>query len=483
MNFDEFGLAKPLLQAIEKEGYTNPTPIQQQSIPHILEGKDLLGLAQTGTGKTAAFALPILHKLTTEKQYPPRGGARILVIAPTRELSNQIADSFRVLGSRLKLSIHAIYGGVSYNPQIKAIQRGLDILVATPGRLIDHIERRVINLKSVEVLVLDEVDQMLDLGFLKPIRRIVQELPYRRQNLFFSATMPNEISILARELLNNPVQVSVAPTSSTAELIEQKVYLVERKRKKDLLVDLINKLRISRGIVFTRTKHGANKLEKQLTDQGITASAIHGNKSQGQREKTLYDFKKNKVKILVATDIAARGIDIEEVSHVINFDLPEVPEAYVHRIGRTARAGLSGQAIAFCDDEEKSLLKAIEKTIRITLDKEDFRLEETKEKEAAKIKEGSKKKSFSKSNVSKSGDNKKRKKVNNKKESPKSSETFKQPRDSFDPLTVPGELGRTAQSSKKTHRGKKSGKKPQAHTGAYGDNDSLRRPKPKRQEK
>lgn len=462
MNFDDFGLSKAILQAVAKEGYTTPTPIQQQAIPHILKGVDLLGLAQTGTGKTAAFALPILHKLCMEKAPPPRGGARILVLAPTRELANQIADSFRAYSARMKLSIHAIYGGVSYGPQIKAIQRGLDILVATPGRLMDHLERRVINLKSVEVLVLDEVDQMLDLGFFRAIRRIVQELPLRRQNLFFSATLPDEIAVLARELLNDPMKVSVAPAATTVERVVQKVFYVERARKRDLLVNLMADVDLQRTIVFTRTKHGANKLEKQLATAGISAEAIHGNKSQSQREKTLLNFRSNKLRVLVATDIAARGIDIDGVSHVINFDLPEVPEAYVHRIGRTARAGNEGQAFSFCDFEERHLLRAIEKTIRLKLDAEDYRLEETKKLEAAR-------------DTKKDKPARRTRKTSAKNTSNKTSQfaALSKTESGFDPMRVPGEPQRD-RTTRVTVR-KRNGPRPEGHNQAYGDNDSLRR--------
>ena len=392
MNFEDFGLDKAVLNAVLKQNYQAPTPIQQEAIPHILQKQDLLGLAQTGTGKTAAFALPILSRLAQDKSRPSRGNVRILVLAPTRELTSQIAEQFRLFSCNLKLSLHAVFGGVSYGPQEKAIFRGLDIMVATPGRLLDHIEKKKVNLRSVEVLVLDEVDQMLDLGFVKAIRRIVSELPPKRQNLFFSATLPKEIAGLAKELLTSPVTVSVAPAATTVERVSQKVFLIEKSRKSSHLIQLLADEDLSRVIVFTRTKHGANRLAKQLTDAGILSEAIHGNKSQSQREKALTAFRKKKLRVLVATDIAARGIDIDQISHVINFDLPEVPESYVHRIGRTARAGHDGQAIAFCDNEERHLLRSIEKTIRLKLDCTDLRLEENRtetEKMPAKKKGGS----------------------------------------------------------------------------------------------
>ena len=363
-NFNDLGLAEPLLRAVAAEGYTTPTPIQLQAIPHVLGGADILGLAQTGTGKTAAFALPILHKLSLDKRRPPRNGCRVLVLAPTRELANQIAESFRVYGKQLRLNIAAVYGGVSHGPQIKAFQRGIDVLVATPGRLVDHIDARIADLSGTEFLVLDEVDQMLDLGFFKSIRKVVGLLPRKRQNLFFSATLPDEIAGLARELLTDPIRVAVAPVATTVERVEQTVFLIERARKRDLLAELFADPSMSRAIVFTRTKHGADKVAQHLEKVGVTACAIHGNKSQSQREKSLASFRAGKARALVATDIAARGIDIDAVSHVINFELPEVPESYVHRIGRTARAGNGGIAYSLCDGEERSLLRAIEKLTR-----------------------------------------------------------------------------------------------------------------------
>ncbi len=369
--FTDLGLAEPLLRAVAAEGYTTPTPIQLQAIPYVLEGKDLMGLAQTGTGKTAAFALPILHRLILNKRRPPRFGCRVLVLAPTRELASQIAESFRVYGARLNLHIATVFGGVSHGPQIKALQRGIDVLVATPGRLCDHLDARAADLGGTEYLVLDEVDQMLDLGFFRSIRRIVGLLPVKRQNLFFSATMPDEIAGLAKELLTDPVRVAVTPVATTAERVDQKVFLIERARKRDLLAELFADPALNKAIVFTRTKHGADKVAQHLERAGVSACAIHGNKSQSQREKALATFRDGQARALVATDIAARGIDIDAVSHVINFELPEVPESYVHRIGRTARAGAGGIAYSLCDGEERALLRAIEKLTRQRIDTED----------------------------------------------------------------------------------------------------------------
>ena len=371
--FTDLGLAAPLLQALAREGYETPTPIQAQAIPAVMAGRDLQGIAQTGTGKTAAFALPILHRLLANKQTAPRGGARVLVLSPTRELASQIAESFRTYGRFTNFQVAAVFGGVSHGPQLKALARGLDVLVATPGRLVDHIESGACSLRATEVLVLDEVDQMLDLGFVKAIRRIVGQLSARRQNLFFSATMPAEIDKLSAELLTDPVRVSVAPVATTVERVRQEVVLVDKARKRDVLVDLLGDPAMTRAIVFTRTKHGADKVALHLEGAGIVAAAIHGNKSQNQRERSLAALKAGRVRVLVATDIAARGIDIDGVTHVVNFDLPEVPEAYVHRIGRTARAGAEGRAISLCDHEEHDLLRAIEKLTRLSLPRTDRR--------------------------------------------------------------------------------------------------------------
>jgi ATP-dependent RNA helicase RhlE len=362
--FTDLGLAKPILQALAAEGYVTPTPIQAQAIPAVLKGGDLLGIAQTGTGKTAAFALPILQRLADNKKPAPRRGCRVLVLSPTRELASQIADSFRTYGKHMGVTVAVIFGGVKYGPQVRALAGGIDVLVATPGRLIDHLGEKTVTLAEAEILVLDEADQMLDLGFLQPIRRIVSHLPKVRQNLFFSATMPGEIGKLADELLNNPVKVSVAPQATTIEKIRQHLIYVEGAHKRELLAELLADPKHTRTIVFTRTKRGADRVAEHLERAGIDAAAIHGDKSQGQRERALAAFKAGQVRALVATDIAARGIDVDAVSHVINYELPNVPEAYVHRIGRTARAGAEGSAISFCADEERSLLRDIEKLTR-----------------------------------------------------------------------------------------------------------------------
>ena len=358
------GLAEPLLKALAAESYTTPTPIQAQAIPHVLTGRDILGIAQTGTGKTAAFALPILHRLASDRRKPERSTCRALVLSPTRELTSQIAESFRVYGQHLGFSIATVFGGVSIRPQIDRLVRGVDIVVATPGRLIDHLTQRTLRLDKVEIFVLDEADQMLDMGFMQALRRIVPLLPKDRQSLFFSATMPKEIGALANDLLRDPVSVSVAPVATTAERINQRVIFIETARKRGVLADIIRSETMERALVFTRTKHGADKVVRHLGEDGIGALAIHGNKSQSQRERALAAFKSGQTKILVATDIAARGIDVEAVSHVINYDLPNVPESYVHRIGRTARAGAEGRAISLVDGEERAYLRSIEKLTR-----------------------------------------------------------------------------------------------------------------------
>jgi ATP-dependent RNA helicase RhlE len=372
--FSDLGLAAPLLQVLAAEGYDTPTPIQAQAIPSIMAGRDLLGIAQTGTGKTAAFALPIIDHLIRNKMPAPRFGARVLVLSPTRELATQIADSFRTYSKGQNLAIHAVFGGMPHGPQIRALSRGLDVLIATPGRLVDHLESRNADLRSTEFLVLDEVDQMLDLGFVKAIRQIVSQLSQRRRNLFFSATMPKEIGKLAAELLTDPVQVSVAPVATTAERVRQRVLLVEPARKRDVLVELFEDAAMSRAIVFTRTKHGADKVAKHLELAGIATASIHGNKSQSERQRSLGAFRAGRVRALVATDIAARGIDVDGVTHVINFELPEVAESYVHRIGRTARAGAEGIAISLCGGDERGLLRNIERLTRQTIESEDRRI-------------------------------------------------------------------------------------------------------------
>ncbi|WP_373506071.1 DEAD/DEAH box helicase, partial [Aestuariivirga sp.] len=337
--FSDLQLSEPLLRALTAEGYESPTPIQAQSIPTLLEGRDLLGIAQTGTGKTAAFALPILQKLAAKPERAARGTCRALILSPTRELASQIAESFKVYGKFLKVSRAVVFGGVSLSKQIDIMRGGVDVLVATPGRLVDLIERKALTLSKVEIFVLDEVDQMLDLGFIHAIRKITGMLPAQRQNLFFSATMPKEIAGLANALLTNPVRVEVAPVATTAERVNQSVIHVDPANKVKLLAELLKDNNMTRTLVFTRTKHGADKVMKHLSTAGYTAAAIHGNKSQANRERALAGFKAGKILVLVATDIAARGIDVDGVSHVINYDLPHVPESYVHRIGRTARAG------------------------------------------------------------------------------------------------------------------------------------------------
>ncbi|MDP1629841.1 MAG: DEAD/DEAH box helicase [Caulobacter sp.] len=366
-NFASLGLAKPLLSALAAEGYTTPTPIQAQAIPLVMDGKDVLGIAQTGTGKTAAFALPILHRLAENRRPAPRRGARCLVLSPTRELATQIAESFRAYGAGMGLTVAVVFGGVKYGPQVRALAAGVDVLVATPGRLIDHIQEKVANLNEVEIFVLDEADQMLDMGFIMPIRRIAKTLPQKRQNLFFSATMPNEIGKLAGDLLNNPSKVSVTPSATTVEKIDQKVLFIESARKRVLLAELFDEAAMKRVLVFTRTKRGADRVAKGLCAIGVEAASIHGDKTQGQRERALAAFKAGEMRALVATDIAARGIDVDGVSHVIQFELPNVPEAYVHRIGRTARAGAGGSAVALVADDERNLLRDIQKVTRQTI--------------------------------------------------------------------------------------------------------------------
>jgi ATP-dependent RNA helicase RhlE len=373
MNFSDLGLTAPILQALEREGYLAPTPIQAQAIPVVLTGRDLLGIAQTGTGKTAAFALPIIQRLAADRRQPMRKGCRVLVLAPTRELASQIAESFRVYGRHVGLSIAVVLGGVGYRPQVQALARGVDVLVATPGRLLDHITERNILLAATEVFVLDEVDQMLDLGFLPSIRRVVAQLSPKRQSLFFSATMPKEIGDLAKALLRDPTRIAVAPVASTVERVMQRVLHVESHNKRLLLVELFADPQVSRALVFTRTKRGADRVARHLDAAGIRVAAIHGDKSQSQREQALAAFRAAKVRALVATDIAARGIDIDHVTHVVNYELPDVPESYVHRIGRTARAGAYGTAISLCDADERGQLRDIERLTRQVIPAEDRR--------------------------------------------------------------------------------------------------------------
>ena len=365
--FTDLGLDKSLLKALADEGYDTPTPIQAQAIPGVMSGRDLLGIAQTGTGKTAAFALPILHRLAEDKKPAPRRGFRCLVLSPTRELATQIAESFRDYGKHMGLTVATIFGGVKYGPQMKALAAGVDVVVATPGRLMDHLGEKSAILSGVEIFVLDEADQMLDLGFVVPIRKIASQLPKERQNLFFSATMPTEIGKLAGELLKNPAQVSITPSATTVERINQSLIFIEAQRKRPLLAELLSDKAVERSIVFTRTKRGADRVAKYLVASGIEAAAIHGDKTQGQRERALAAFKAGQVKALIATDIAARGIDVNDVSHVFNFELPNVPESYVHRIGRTARKGKDGIAVSFCADDERTLLRDIQKATRQTI--------------------------------------------------------------------------------------------------------------------
>ncbi len=367
-SFSDFGLAEPIERALAAKGYTTPTPIQAQAIPPVLGGRDLCGIAQTGTGKTAAFALPTIHRLAEKPRHATRGSVRTLVLAPTRELASQIAESFSQYGKFMRLSVTTVFGGVPIARQERVMAHGVDVLVATPGRLIDLIDRGAIDLKRVEVLILDEADQMLDLGFIHALKRIVTLLPRARQTLFFSATMPRAIEELAARYLTDPVKVAVQPAATTAERVAQSVTFVNQSEKPALLQLVLRGEGVDRALVFTRTKHGADRVVRQLGNAGIQAAAIHGNKSQGQRERALDMFKKGQVKVLVATDIAARGIDIDAVSHVVNYELPNVPEQYVHRIGRTARAGAGGSAIAFCADDERPYLKDIEKLTRMKID-------------------------------------------------------------------------------------------------------------------
>jgi len=374
-SFSDFGLAAPILQAVAAEGYATPTPIQSQAIPQVLIGRDLCGIAQTGTGKTAAFALPILQRLSGAPGRKSARACRALVLSPTRELASQIAESFRTYGRQLPLSTAVVFGGVPLGPQQRQLAPGVDILVATPGRLLDLIDRKALALSNVQILVLDEADRMLDLGFIHALRRIVPLLPRQRQTLLFSATMPRTIASLAEEYLNNPVKVAVTPAATTVELVDQGVVFVSSDRKRELLATLLSDPALERVLVFTRTKHGADRVVRHLGGAGIEATAIHGNKSQPQRERALAGFRAGHARVLVATDIAARGIDVEGVSHVINFELPNVPEDYVHRIGRTARAGAAGIAISLCSDEERAYLRDIERLTRLPVRQLPFRWE------------------------------------------------------------------------------------------------------------
>lgn len=366
MSFKNLRLIEPILKALDEEGYETPTQIQQKSIIPILEHKDILGCAQTGTGKTAAFTIPILQLLQEQREAnnSRTRNIEVLILTPTRELAIQIGDSIAAYGRHLRLKHLVIFGGVSQHAQVNSIRNGIDILVATPGRLLDLMQQGFISLSNIKFFVLDEADRMLDMGFIHDVKKIIAKLPVKRQSLFFSATMPPEISQLADMLLKNPVKVEVTPISSTAEMIQQAVYFIEKNDKQGLLIDILKDRSIESLLVFTQMKHAADKLSKRLNAAGINAAAIHGNKSQNARQTALENFKSKKVRVLVATDIAARGIDIDQLSHVLNYELPNVPETYVHRIGRTGRAGASGIALSFCSSEERSYLKDIEKLIK-----------------------------------------------------------------------------------------------------------------------
>jgi ATP-dependent RNA helicase RhlE len=367
MLFTQLRLIEPILKAVESEGYTSPTPIQEKAIPNILKLKDLLGCAQTGTGKTAAFAIPMLQILHMRHLKTNKKAIKALVLTPTRELAIQIQESFAAYGKNLPVKNTVIFGGVGQQPQVDALRKGVDILVATPGRLLDLINQRHVSLSDIEIFVLDEADRMLDMGFINDVRKVVSKLPQNRQTLFFSATMPAEIQKLANTILKDPVMVEVTPVSSTAETINQSIYFVDKPDKRNLFKHLIEELNIDHTLVFTRTKHGADRIARDLAKDGIKAAAIHGDKSQGARQRALSEFKDRKLRVLVATDIAARGIDIDDLTYVFNFDLPNIPETYVHRIGRTGRAGANGNAISFVDGEENEYLVDIQKLINRTI--------------------------------------------------------------------------------------------------------------------
>lgn len=367
MTFETLGLLTDLLRAVADQGYTDPTPIQQQAIPAILEGRDILASAQTGTGKTAGFTLPLLQRLRPNQPIKGRRTPRALILAPTRELAAQVDDSVKTYGKYLSLRSAVVYGGISIVPQIQALRRGVDILVATPGRLLDHLNQGSVDLSQVEILVLDECDRMLDMGFIHDIRKILAKLPPTRQTLLFSATFSKEIQRLANTLLKSPVLIEVAPRNTAAEQVKQIVYSVDRDRKRELLAYMISFHNWQQVLVFTRTKHGANRLAEQLAKDGLKATAIHGNKTQAARTRALNDFKQGKVRVLVATDVASRGLDIDQLPHVVNFDLPNVPEDYVHRIGRTGRAGNAGQAVSLVSRDEYPLLQGIERLLNQSL--------------------------------------------------------------------------------------------------------------------
>jgi ATP-dependent RNA helicase RhlE len=368
LTFSALGVAEPILRALAQENYTTPTPIQTRAIPALLAGKDLLGIAQTGTGKTAAFGLPLLQRLSTGHVPPRPREAKSLILAPTRELAVQIGDSLKTYGRFLNLRIAVILGGVSQNAQINATRNGVDILVATPGRLLDLVNQRHIRLDTVSSFIVDEADRMLDMGFIRDVRKIVAALPRQRQSMLFSATMPDDIVKLVGDMLHQPERIEIAPQGRTADRVSQKLFFVPAMQKRQLLVELLKDLAMYRVIVFTRTKHGANKVAEHLNKNGVMSDAIHGNKSQNARQRALDSFRSGKLRVLVATDIAARGIDIDDITHVVNFELPNEPESYVHRIGRTARAGAEGAAISFCDQSERNYLRDIEKLTRLKIE-------------------------------------------------------------------------------------------------------------------
>ena len=361
--FQDLGLIEPLLRAIQEEGYTTPTPIQAESIPIVLQGKDLLGCAQTGTGKTAAFTLPILQLLVKNKTGERRKKIRSLIVTPTRELAIQIGESFNAYGRHTGLNCTVIFGGVGQGPQVTALRNGVDVVIATPGRLLDLMNQGPLSMREVEIFVLDEAERMLDMGFVNDVKKLLAVLPKKRQSLFFSATMPPEIVNLANTILFHPLKVSVTPVSSTVDIIDQSVYFVDKVNKNALLIELLKNTAIKTALVFTRTKHGADKVVNLLTKNNIKAEAIHGNKAQNARQRALSNFKAQTTRVLVATDIAARGIDVDDLAYVVNYEIPNIPETYVHRIGRTGRAGANGTAISFCDAEERAFLKDIEKLI------------------------------------------------------------------------------------------------------------------------
>jgi ATP-dependent RNA helicase RhlE len=368
LTFESLGVAEPILRALSAENYTHPTPIQARAIPALLSGRDLLGIAQTGTGKTAAFGLPLLQKLSTGHVPPQAKQAKALILAPTRELAVQIEQALRTYGRFLNLRLAVILGGVSQNNQVREMSRGVDILVATPGRLLDLVQQKHVRLDAVNTFIIDEADRMLDMGFIRDVRKLAAYLPKERQSMLFSATMPDDIVKLTHDMLRSPERVEVAPQGKTADRITQKLYIVPMAQKRQLLSELLKDLAMNRVIVFTRTKHGANRVAEHLSRTGEVAEAIHGNKSQNARQRALEMFRSGKARVLVATDIAARGIDIDDISHVVNFELPNEPESYVHRIGRTARAGGEGIAISFCDASERGMLRDIERVIRMKID-------------------------------------------------------------------------------------------------------------------